>query len=176
MAIWQGLALNQQTNEVDGYVDLGHLGREPIVASNALTFVVRSITTKWKQPIGFFLTQGSLGWRKLQDLLLEALAYCHEAGIVVTAVVCDQETSQTRLWREMGVTPDEPSIPHPSTGGKVYYLPDPVHLLKSLRNNFMNYNIQVLGTSLLHFIVCINCIYYASYYWILFKHLKMSPI
>jgi len=50
MAIDPTLRLNMAKDEVDGFIDLGpDHGRRAIVASNVLAFMVRSVTTKWKQ-------------------------------------------------------------------------------------------------------------------------------
>ena len=74
---------------------------------------------------------------------MDALHYAHDIGMKVIAVVCDQESSQARLWRELHVSPQRPFVLHPVTGEEVYIMPDPVHLLKSIRNNFINHAIQV---------------------------------
>ena len=74
---------------------------------------------------------------------MDALEYAHDVGLKAIAIVCDQESSQARLWRELRVSPQAPWILHPLTGENVYIVPDPVHLLKSIRNNLMNHPIQV---------------------------------
>lgn len=48
MAIHKFLRYNQQSDEVDGFVDFGKT-REQVVSSNALVFMIRSMTSKWKQ-------------------------------------------------------------------------------------------------------------------------------
>ena len=143
MAIDATLQLNPSKDEVDGFADLGRLGRQSFVASNVLVFMIRSITTKWKQLIGYFLTGPSIRWHQLRSLVMDALRYCASVCVKVIAVVCDQEASQTRLWREMEVSPENPGFQHPTTGDVVFVLPDPVHLLKSIRNNLMNHAVQV---------------------------------
>ena len=56
MAIDGALRLNKAKDEVDGFIDLGKdHGRRAIVASNVLAFMVRSVTTKWKQVSGSYL-------------------------------------------------------------------------------------------------------------------------
>lgn len=144
MAIDQRLDLCVAKDEVDGFIDLGlDLGRQPVVATNVLVFMVRCITTKWKQTIGYFFTGPSLQWTKTRELVMAALKYCSDVGLTVLGVICDQESSQTRLWRELGVTPSNPGFKDPVTGDFVFVLPDPVHLLKSIRNNLMNHPVEV---------------------------------
>ena len=144
MNIEQKLHLNSNTDEVDGFFDIGgRFGRRPIVATNVLVFMVKSITTKWKQTIGHFFIGPTLQWDGLRKIVMEALIFCNDVGLTVVATVCDQESSQCRLWKELGVTPQTPGFPHPVTRDTVYVVPDPVHLLKGIRNNLMKYPIVV---------------------------------
>ena len=87
---------------------------------------------------------------------MAALRYTHEVGLHTIAVIRDQETSQTRLWRELEVTPQNPGIRHPVTGGIVFIMPDPVHLLNGIRNNLINHPIQVNNVTL-----CISTVLHA---------------
>ena len=144
MAIDQQLHLNINSDEVDGFIDLGpQLGRRAAIASNVLVFMVKSVTTKWKQTIGHFFIGPSLHWSSLQQLVMNALHLCHDVGLTVLAVVCDQESSQCRLWKELHVTPQVPGFQHPVTKQMVFVVPDPVHLLKGIRNNLMNHRVVV---------------------------------
>ena len=63
--------------------------------------------------------------------------------MTVVAIVCDQETNQMRLMKELGVTPQSPFLVHPTGGQRIAVIPDPPHLLKNLRNNLMKYDIEV---------------------------------
>lgn len=144
MAIDQKLHLNANSDEVDGFVDLGpKIGRRGVIAANVLVFMVKSVTTKWKQTIGHFFIGPNLDWRSLNKLVMDAISSCHDVGLTVLAVICDQESSQCRLWKELNVTPQRPGFCHPLTGEMVYVLPDPVHLLKGIRNNLMRHRVVV---------------------------------
>ena len=143
MSIDQRLQLNTAKDQIDGYVDYG-TQRLPMVASNVLVFMVRGVTSKWKQVIGHFFIGPSLDWKTLKVFVMKGLTYCTDIGLTVISVVCDQESSQRRLWRELGVSATAPGIHHPVTGNLVYVLPDPVHLLKGIRNNLMNHPVQVI--------------------------------
>lgn len=143
MAIDECLQYSKQFDLVEGFADLGNEQRSKAVASHALVFMIRGATRKWKQVIGYFLYDASLSWSILQTLLYSALQFCAESGLKVICVVCDQESSQMKLWRELGVSPSTPYIVDPDKGHKICVLPDPPHLLKSLRNNLMKHDIQV---------------------------------
>lgn len=101
-------------------------------------------TKKWKQIIGYFLHKGPLSWISLRELVYRALQYCSDANLTVIAIVCDQETSQVRLMREMGVTIHTPFINDPAGDHhKIAVIPDPPHLMKNFRNNLMKHDIEV---------------------------------
>jgi len=143
MAIDESLHYNPQLDIIEGFADFGNNQRSKSVASNVLVFMIRGASKKWKQVIGYFFYEASLPWTMLQSLLYSALEFCAESGLKVIAVVCDQETSQVKLWRELGVSPLKPFLIDPTNGQKISIIPDPPHLLKNLRNNLMRYDIQV---------------------------------
>ena len=43
------------------------------VANHATVFMIRGLTTKWKQPIGYFLSNGTIKSDKLKTLVIEAI-------------------------------------------------------------------------------------------------------
>lgn len=148
MAIDQSLQYNPQLDIVEGFADFGNNRRFKAVASQVLVFMIRGATKKWKQVIGYFLCDGSPSWTLLRSLLYSALKFCSDSGLKVICVVCDQESSQMKLWKELGVSPSTPFIIDPAKHHKISILPDPPHLLKNLRNNLMKYDIQVCITSI----------------------------
>jgi hypothetical protein len=79
----------------------------------------------------------------LKGMLYEALHYCKKANLTVVAIVCDQEASQTRLFKELGVTPQSPFLVDPNGPQNIAVILDPPHLLKNFRNNLMKYDIVV---------------------------------
>ena len=131
---------------MEGFQDLGESQRSRTPATHALVFMVRGATRKWKQVIGYFLYTNTIPCQVLRDLVFDAIRFCAEAELRLIAIVCDQETTQMRLWRELSVTTDSPytpSIHEPQTRHQIAILPDPPHLLKNMRNNLMRYNIEV---------------------------------
>lgn len=57
MALKAGLKFQGNVDQIVGLEDFGiSLGRSRRVANQALVFMVRGLTTKWKQPIAYFLT------------------------------------------------------------------------------------------------------------------------
>ena len=57
MSLRTGLTYNITEDVVEGFEDFGTLGRTDNPAKHALVFMVRGLTSKWKQPVGYFLAK-----------------------------------------------------------------------------------------------------------------------
>ncbi|KAF0296619.1 Transposable element P transposase [Amphibalanus amphitrite] len=53
------LAYQRSDDIIEGFADHGPLGRSNACADHALVMMVRGITKRWKQPLGFFLSAGT---------------------------------------------------------------------------------------------------------------------
>jgi hypothetical protein len=142
MAIKASLDYDSGRDVVDGFEDYGDC-RSGRIASEALVFMVKGICRKWKQPLCYFLSAGPTTSDKLRELVLNVLDSLREVGLVVKAVVCDQGANNRSLFTKLGVSVDKPFIE--VNQNKVYFLHDPPHLLKSVRNNFRKYNVKFSG-------------------------------
>ena len=58
MSIKDGLVYNEMKDQIDGFEDFGHLGMTKYIANHDTVFVVQGLASKWKQPIGYFLSAG----------------------------------------------------------------------------------------------------------------------
>lgn len=68
-------------DEIDGFVDM--LGvRRPDFASHALTFMIRGINTPFKQPIGYFYTNG-LKYYELAEMIELITKAVLDTGILI---------------------------------------------------------------------------------------------
>ena len=138
-------------DRIVGLVDTGtrHVGRsgarctgeEGDPANLLLVFMLRSIFREWKQVIGYALIRRGSEMPHTQRLLMDALRRSSDIGANVVAIVCDMDTSQQQLASRLGVSAEHPFFEHPATGQPVYFLFDPPHLFKCLRNNLSNFNI-----------------------------------
>ena len=54
--IGRELTYNKRSDIVDGYVDLGHLGRRTDIAEKVLVFMLRGLVGRWKQAIAYYFT------------------------------------------------------------------------------------------------------------------------
>ena len=97
------------------------------------TFMVRGLSGKWKQPVGFFYCAGPLPATFLEQLLNDCIRKVRSAGLKVMSVVCDMGSPNRQLYKtRLGVSVDRPFFD--VDGERVFALYDPPHLLKSLRN------------------------------------------
>ena len=109
------------------------------MATSALTLMVRSISGKWKQPIGYVLVNGGCP-TAIQYIVKEALEKLDQIGLNVLIVMSDMGSNFHSFANRMGVTPDKPWFTH---GNKIYFLMfDPPHLLKCVINNLIKYTFK----------------------------------
>lgn len=91
--------------------------------------MVRGLCSSWKQVIyvGF-------DTKMTKDLLYKVITRLHGIGYPVVFCTSDCGSGNVGLWKDLGITIEEPFFLHPVTGDRVVYMPDVPHLLKLLRN------------------------------------------
>ena len=80
MTIKHGLVYNAGTDTIEGFEDFGDIGQTRYVANHAIAFMVRGLASKWKQPIGYFLSSGPIKSTVLQSLIRSYLSKLDETG------------------------------------------------------------------------------------------------
>lgn len=96
--------------------------------------IVRGLRKQWKQPIYFNYDQNMTA-----TILRDILQKLHVIGYNVVAITSDMGPANQGLWRELNVSCNKVWFPHPSDGlKKVFVFADPVHLIKLLRNHFLD--------------------------------------
>jgi len=134
MTIKETVVYNAERDEIEGLEDYGMLGKTHFVANHATVFMLRGLLSKWKQPIGYFLSSGPIDSRRLHTLLLEALDQVKETGLLVKVIIADQgSNNRCVLEKHCKVTIDNPCFTH--NGSSIFVMYDPPHLLKNIRNN-----------------------------------------
>ena len=144
MSIKESIAYNAGRDEVEGFEDYGMLGKTTYIANHALAFMVRGLTVKWKQPIGYFLSSGPVDGKTLMSLLLEAIDRIVAIGLEVKIVLSDQgSNNRSCIETVLKVTTDQPFFIH--KGSKIFVMYDPPHLVKNIRNNMKSQGFKVAG-------------------------------
>ncbi|KAK7457998.1 hypothetical protein BaRGS_00039119 [Batillaria attramentaria] len=137
VSIKEGVSYDPKRDRVEGLEDCGTHGRGEHIANHALVFMLRGLRANWKQPLGYFLTSGTVSGQLLHSLILDCISRVEEAGLNVKAVVADQGSNNRNAFSVgLGVTEEEPFFVF--NGKKVFVMFDPPHLLKNVRNNLKN--------------------------------------
>lgn len=143
MSIMTQLDYSKKYDFIEGFEDLGGGPRTNKTAKHTLVFVVRGLYSKWKIPVAYFLSNYNVKADSLQLLVKAVINKLFDNGLLPKAVVCDQATTNQKLYKSFGVTIENPFFF--SNGRKIYALFDVPHLIKSIRNNFMTNNFIIGG-------------------------------
>lgn len=129
---------NKCLDFIEGYEDLGEMGRTGKPAKSSLVFMARGIFSSWKLPLCYFLTNSGSNSCQLQQILLKVLKVCLLAGLNVKCIICDQAPQNQKLFKLLQITKEKPYF---SLNDKtIYGLYDSLHLVKNFRNNLLNGN------------------------------------
>lgn len=101
--------------------------------------MLRGIKSSWKQVVAYYFI-GSSHHEIIRSSLLQVLSALSTTGASVFSTVCDQGSFNRKLYKMLGVTIEHPFFTY---GGKRYYaFHDSPHLMKSVRNNLLRYDIK----------------------------------
>ena len=162
MHIKYGLIFSRSSGKLIGFTELGDINDElnefetrfnadtqhqPELATHVLTFMVRGLFTHFNYPIGYFPSKG-FDSDQLFPCVWEAVRILEVNNFKVRAFICDGASPNRRFYR-LHKLPNEVNV---SVDGvvywawnlfavderKIYFISDPPHLIKTLRNNFEN--------------------------------------
>ena len=68
------------------------------IADHALVFMVRGLCSKWKQPVGYFLSSGPMRGLEMKMLLLMCIDKLHDIGLTVLVCVSDQGSNNQTFF------------------------------------------------------------------------------
>ena len=144
MTIKSGLNYDKKHDCIEGIEGFAQFGRGRSLASHALVFMVRGLKSRWKQAFGYFVSSGNVTLDKLKLLAHESIDRLSRVCFNFNAI-CDQGTSNQKLFRDLGVTCDKPFITHEQ---KVYTGFGPLHLLTNVRNNVHKFDFKLNGKTI----------------------------
>lgn len=140
MSIKELLEYNRKLDIIEGFEDLGPLGRNSKTATHALVFSIRGLFKNWKMPFSYYFCHGSLNQHNLKLLIEYNLKNLFGMGYNPRAIVCDQGTNNRGAFKLLGVTSDIPYFFFDSH--KIFGIFDVPHLFKSFRNNLLTGNFK----------------------------------
>ena len=143
MSIKSSVFYNPTTGNHQGYIDYGDGIEVPdvdIAATEATVFMLVSFRGHWKYPIGYVL-DNKLNAQDLRCLLSRALYLCSENSIKIRCITMDGTSTNLGAMKLFGCgfgnTLDEidGSFVHEAYNYTIYFIADPVHMLKLARNS-----------------------------------------
>jgi len=141
VSIMKAVEYNKFLDYIEGFEDLGPLGRNDKIGTHALVIMVRGLYKNWKFPLSFFFTGSGVKGNDLVIIIKQAIKHIIEVGLIPTCIVCDQGTQNRRTYMLLGGTQEKPYFIE--NENKIYLLFDMPHLVKSIRNNLLNGDFQI---------------------------------
>lgn len=137
MAVKCYLSYNKHQDKVVGLTDDGKMANE------ALVFMIRGLSMKWKQAVGYFFTHDTVATSKLADLVQKCVRLAENVGLNVRCVVCDQGATNVSAMKQLGFTVEAPKIRIDGLQRDIHVIFDVPHLMKSVRNNLQSHDISI---------------------------------
>ena len=136
MSIKPGYDFDMSTQQYIGGITLpGEQG----MATHGLVFMLAGLATRWKQIVGFHMTGDSYKGENVKKVLDEILTEAGKIGLKVLAVTSDMGSNNQGVYREYVVGRYANKIDHPNIpGAYLYFLYDPPHVIKCIRNALIN--------------------------------------
>lgn len=102
--------------------------------SYAQVAMIRGLFGQWKQPIFY-----DFDCRMTEEILFKIITSVENAGFRVAAMVCDLGGSNRGLLKALNITVVQPFFKNPANPQKkIYVVADVPHLLKLVRNHFVD--------------------------------------
>lgn len=104
-----------------------------LTACNAAVIMVRGLTNKFKQPLGYFFLNSAMNADELKIIITECVTKLQNINLTVIAQITDMGTDYLKAAKKLGVTEETPY--YIVNEQKTFYIVDPPHLIKASRNN-----------------------------------------
>ena len=138
MSIMCNMSYDTGTDSIIGYEDLGYK-RTQNIANSVLVFYVNGIFCNFSQTLAYFFTYNGVKANDLKDIFFNLVSKLKEIGLCVKSCVCDQGSNFIEWRKIMGITESHPFMVIEDE--KIFFFYDSPHLIKSVRNNFLKYDI-----------------------------------
>ena len=88
------LGYHEDCDELSGFVSYGKLGSACSTADQRVILMVRGLTLRWKQIIGYYPVKHSVKGEYLDQIIADAVNALQETGLSTDVMVMDQESGQ----------------------------------------------------------------------------------
>lgn len=100
--------------------------------------MLRGLAASWRQVIFY-----DFDCPMKKDLLLDLINHAESAGFPVVGIVSDMGPTNIGLWKSLNISTDETSFTNPADSNrKVHVFADVPHLLKLVRNHFLDHGFE----------------------------------
>ena len=106
-------------------------------ATHVLQFHFKSLFSSFKYPCAFFMTR-ALNSLALQRIFWQGVSMLHGCGFTTLFTGCDGASANRSFMVMNGVTAENSSGQNFFSRKPIFFISDPPHLLKKLRNNLYN--------------------------------------
>ena len=129
--------IKNQILEFEAMIESG--GEDPSLAASMMVFMVRGLLHKYNYPYAQFACGKSMTGDLIFDPIWEAMARLERIGFFMLALCCDGASSNWKLWnKDNELLYRVPNV-YASDGQRfLYFISDPPHLLKTIRNSWYN--------------------------------------
>lgn len=141
VSIMKSLEYNKIIDEIEGFEDLGSIGRTQKLGSHALVIMVRGLIKNWKFPFSYYFTGSGIKGDDLVKIIKDSVEKMLHVGLLPSCIVCDQGTQNRRMFSLLGATEDNPSTTICET--RLFLIYDMPHLMKSIRNNLLTGDFKI---------------------------------
>jgi DNA transposase THAP9 len=141
VAIKKYIEYNKVLDEIEGFEDLGSLGKSLTIGSHALVVMIRGLYVNWKIPLSYYFTGSGIKGDNLVLIVKECVQKILELGFLPSAIICDQGTQNRRMFSILGGSEINPFTT--IYNQKLFLIYDMPHLIKSVRNNLLNGDFKI---------------------------------
>ena len=143
MQLKSAIKYDKSLGDLTGKITLPKLNKE---ATHALVFMIKGISSPWKQVVLWHLTGNSIPGSILYSQIVDVVKCLENIGLEVLALVSDMGPTNTSLWKHMGISVTRVHrihyVNHPARhNAKLYVFADPQHVLKNIRNALLKHDI-----------------------------------
>ncbi|KAL8611753.1 hypothetical protein ACOMHN_065378 [Nucella lapillus] len=90
MTVTKALTYSHHRDELVGFVNCGEHHQSDEIADQAILVMIRGLTLKWKQVLGYFVAKHNLTTPTLTAIISEIVRTVTGIGLYVDAIVMDQ--------------------------------------------------------------------------------------
>lgn len=127
--IYLGKRIELSGGDIFGFTEEG------LVAETALCFLIRSLTSKYRDIVAIYPMKGCKA-ETIEKCFRQVLQQLHDIGFVVVSIITDNHASNRKFFLGLCDGNLKTYVKNPLSDGRIYLLFDPTHNVKNLYNNF----------------------------------------